>query len=69
MADDSFRPRTDVTRGVNELVLEVAKEDDEVLEFLCECARIACVETLTLTAAMFRRMAADGPVLAEGHGP
>jgi hypothetical protein len=58
-------------REVNERIAEV-NEDFEVdgrLEFLCECGREECLETVSLSRADYEDVRDDGTrfVLREGH--
>jgi hypothetical protein len=59
-------------REVNERVRELHEGfgfDDQLIEFVCECARLECVERIRLTPAEYEHIRANGRCFAllEGH--
>ncbi|HSK17167.1 MAG TPA: hypothetical protein VK915_13510 [Gaiellaceae bacterium] len=56
-------------REVNERIEEVKSPQDEATEFLCECGRRECTETIALTKAEYEAVRADATTFAvvPGH--
>jgi hypothetical protein len=57
-------------REVNDRIAEFAPRFDgggQPFDFLCECAEVECVATVTMTLDDYTKRAGAGWVLVEGH--
>jgi hypothetical protein len=55
-------------RDVNEKIAGVGfVQDDQPVDFVCECSSLNCVEKIALTLAQYQERKTRGPIVVAGH--
>ena len=63
--DAAFR---EANEQINDVARSLAREDGDLLPFLCECADVTCTEVLQLTAAEYEAVRSDATHFINAHG-